>query len=186
MKKILVFIADGTEEVEAITVVDYLRRAGIEVDLVSVMKDRQVTGAHDIKIEADYLIDDIDVSSYDGVYSPGGLPGAYNIRDNTRALEIYQEMASGGKIVSALCAGPTVLDKAGLLKDKKFTAYPGFVENINDGTYVDENVVVDQNVITGRGPAIAQEFAFEIIGQLLSEEKKKEIEEDTLYDYIRG
>lgn len=186
MKRVLVFIADGTEEVEAVTVVDYLRRAGIQVDLVSVMEDKEVTGSHDIKLVADYLLEDIDPKDYDAVYSPGGLPGAYNIRDNERVIEIYQEMAGEGKIVSALCAGPTILDEAGLLKGKNFVAFPGFVENIKDGTYVDKNVVVDGNVMTGRGPGLAAEFAYELIGQLTSQDKKDQIMEETLYSYIEN
>lgn len=184
MKKFLVFIADGSEEVEVITVVDYLRRAGIEVDLVSVMEKREIVGAHGIKIEADKLLSDIDSAIYDGVYSPGGLPGAYNIRDREEVLEIYRSLDKDGKIVSALCAAPTVLDRAGLLKDRNFTCYPGFEENIEDGNLLDKNIVVDGNLVTGKGPALAAEISYALIEMLLGTEKRREIEEDTLYNLI--
>lgn len=181
MKKVLIFIADGTEEVEVITVVDYLRRANIEVDLVSVMEKKEITGAHNIKIVADKLIDEVKSQDYDAVYAPGGLPGAYHIRDNKTAISIFQEMAEAQKITSALCAAPIVLDEAGLLKDKDFTCYPGFEKNIGNGNHKEDITVKDGKVLTGRGPAIAASLAFDLIEELVSKEKRVEVEEGTLF-----
>lgn len=186
MKKVLVFIADGTEEVEVITVVDYLRRADIEVDLVSVMNEKEINGAHNIKIVADKLINEIKSSDYDAVYAPGGLPGAYHIRDNEKAISIFKEMSEDGKITSALCAAPVVLDKAGLLEGKNFTCYPGFEEEINSGNHKEDITVKDGKVITGRGPAIAASLAFELIEELVGAEKRKEVEEGTLFNLLMG
>lgn len=186
MKKVLVFIADGTEEVEVITVVDYLRRADIEVDLVSVMKEKEITGAHNIKIVADKLVDEVRSSDYDGVYAPGGLPGAYHIRDNEKVISIFKELAEAGKITSALCAAPIVLDEAGLLGGKDFTCYPGFEIEINSGNHKEDITVKDGRVITGRGPAIAASLAFELIEELLGVEKRKEVEEGTLFNLLMG
>ena len=146
MKKLLVFIADGTEEVEVITVVDYLRRAEVEVDLVSVMDKKEITGAHGIKIVADKLLSEIDSKKYDAVYSPGGLPGAYYIRDSKEAIQIYKDMYDDGKIASALCAAPIVLDEAGLLEGKDVTSYPGFDKELKAGNYKEDIVVFDSNV----------------------------------------
>ena len=186
MKKVLIFIADGTEEVEVITVVDYLRRAGIQVDLVSVMDNKEVTGAHDIKIIADKLISEVESEDYDAVYAPGGLPGAYHIRDNEKAISIFQEMAKDEKIISALCAAPIVLDEAGLLEGKNFTCYPGFEGNIKTGNHKTDITVKDGKVVTGRGPAIAASLAFELIEGLLGTDKRKEIEDDTLFTMLMG
>lgn len=186
MKKVLVFIADGTEEVEVITVVDYLRRADLEVDLVSVMKEKEITGAHNIKIVADKLIDEVKSSDYDAVYAPGGLPGAYHIRDSKEAISIFKELAEEGKVTSALCAAPIVLDEAGLLEGKDFTCYPGFEGEINSGNHKEEITVKDGKLITGRGPAIAASLAFELIEELLGPDKRKEVEEGTLFNLLMG
>lgn len=179
-KKLLVLIADGTEEVEAVTIIDYLRRAGVEVTVASVMDGLEVTGAHDISLKAQILVEDVNWEDYDGVYSPGGLPGAFHIRDNDKVMEIYKKMYDNGKIVSALCAGPTVLDKAGVLKGRKYSCYPGFEGEIKDGEVQEDPVVRDANVITGRGPAVAHLLAYELIGALVGTGKKLEVEEDTL------
>lgn len=184
MKKVLVFIADGTEEVEVLTVVDYLRRAEIDVDLVSVMGRKEITGAHDIKIVADKVIEDIDEKGYDAVYSPGGIPGAEHIRDNEKVIEIYKKMNDEEKIVSALCAAPIVLEKAEVIKDKDYTCYPSFEEKIDLGNFKEDIVVKDKNVITGRGPAIAAELAFKLIEELEGKEKREEVEEGTLYKML--
>lgn len=184
MKKVLVFIADGTEEVEVITVVDYLRRAEIEVDLVSVMDNLEVTGAHQIKITADKLISEVKEGDYDAVYAPGGLPGAYHIRDNEKTISIIKEMARKDKVTSALCAAPVVLDEAGLLEGKNFTCYPGFEGEINSGNHKEDITVKDGKVITGRGPAIAASLAFELIEELVGLDKRKEVEEGTLFKLL--
>ena len=184
MKKLLVFIADGTEEVEVITVVDYLRRAEVEVDLVSVMDKLEVTGAHGVKIVADKHLNEIDSVDYDAVYSPGGLPGAFHIRDSKRVIQIYNEMYEEGKIASAICADPIVLDEAGLLEGKNVTSYPGFKDELKAGNYKEDLVVVDSNVITSRGPATAALIAFELIEQLKGTEVRRKIEEDTLFNLL--
>lgn len=185
MKKVLVLVADGTEEVEVVTVVDYLRRAGVTVDLCSVMEGRKVLGAHDIYMGADITIDQVRIKDYDAIYSPGGMEGTYNIRDNEAVIKMYQEMNREGKIVSALCAAPLVLDKSGLLRDKDFTCYPGIENDIENGNHKDEIIVKDGNLITGRGPAIAALLAFQLIEELLGPEKRKEVEDDTLWTLLK-
>lgn len=184
MKKLLVFIADGTEEVEVLTVVDYLRRAEVEVDLVSVGESGKIKGAHDVYIGADMTIDEIKENNYDAIYVPGGMPGAENIKNTEKAISLIKEGFENKKIISALCAAPIVLEEAGVLEGKDFTCYPGFEDEIKSGNYKDQNVVVDENVITGKGPAIAAELAFKLIEALVGKEKSEEVREGTLYNLI--
>ena len=184
MKKVLVFIADGTEEVEVVTVVDYLRRAEIEVDLVSVMEGRKIKGAQEIYMGADKTVEEVKAADYDAFYVPGGLPGATNIRDNEMAINLLKEGFENNKIISALCAAPIVLEKAGVLENKNYTCYPSFEEKIQAGNFKEDNIVVDGNIITGRGPAIAASLAYKLIEVLVGKEKSDEVREGTLYNLI--
>ena len=130
--KVIVFLADGFEEVEAITVVDYLRRMNISVDIVSITKENNVKGAHNIVIFADKTIDEIrDIDSYHGIIIPGGLPGATNLRDDDKVIEVVKRINGNGNLAAAICAGPIVLEKAGIINGKKVTSYPGFDEDID-------------------------------------------------------
>lgn len=182
MKKVLLFLADGFEEVEALTVVDYLRRMDIEVNTVSITKDKKVKGAHDIVVIADNLISEInDIDAYDGVVIPGGMPGATNLRDNGKVIDIVKSVNEKKRLVAAICAGPMVLERAGIIKGRKVTSYPGFEDELKDGRYIEENVVKDENIITARGPVLAVDFAIEIVRYLLGEEKVVELKKDILY-----
>lgn len=180
--KVLLFLADGFEEVEALTVVDYLRRMDIIVETVSITEEERVKGAHDIIVVADTNISKIsDISSYDGLVIPGGLPGATNLRDNQRVIEIVKEVNKKDKLTAAICAGPIVLERAGIIKDKKVTSYPGFEDQLEGANYIEENVVRDGSIITARGPALAVDFAIEIVDYLLGENKVVELKKDILY-----
>ena len=180
--KVLLFLADGFEEVEALTVVDYLRRMDIIVETVSITEEERVKGAHDIIVVADTNISKIsDISSYDGLVIPGGLPGATNLRDNQRVIEIVKEVNKKDKLTAAICAGPIVLERAGIIKDKKVTSYPGFEDQLEGAYYIEENVVRDGSIITARGPALAVDFAIEIVDYLLGENKVVELKKDILY-----
>lgn len=182
MKKVLLFLADGFEEVEAFTVVDYLRRMGVEVNTVSITEDERVKGAHNIVVIADKLISQIkDIDQFDGVVVPGGIPGATNLRDDERVIHIVKSADEKKKLVAAICAGPIVLERAGIIRGKKVTSYPGFEDELKDVEYIEDNVVKDENIITSRGPALAVDFAIEIIRYLLGEEKVKELKEGILY-----
>lgn len=184
--KVIVFLADGFEEVEALTVVDYLRRLDKNlVETVAIGGRREVVGAHEIRVLADKLIDEIDsLEDYMGLVIPGGLPGATNLRDSERVIEIVKEMNEEGKMLGAICAGPIVLARAGVIEGKKITSFPGFEADLSHGEYLEENVVVDGNIISSRGPALAVEFALEIINYLLGGESVVELREDILYEYL--
>ena len=179
MKKFLVFLAEGFEEIEALTPVDYLRRAGIEVDTVSITDIREVVGSHNIPVLADKTISEINEEDYLGLYIPGGIPGAINLRDNERVIKIVQEFNYKEKIVSAICAGPIVLGRANIISSKKVTSFPTFEDRIeNLGTYVNEEIVVeDGNIITGRGAAIAIYESFKLIEKIKGKEAVDQLKE---------
>lgn len=179
--KILVFLADGFEEVEALTVVDYLRRVDIEVDMVSITDKKEVKGAHEIRVIADKLLKDLSIEDYKGLVIPGGLPGATNLQASSGVVDIVKEIYKNKGLVAAICAGPIVLQEAGVIKNKDFTCYPGFEEKIVDGNHKDLDVVIDGNIITSRGPALAVDFSLEIVNYLLGAEKREELKEGILY-----
>ncbi|RVU55729.1 DJ-1 family glyoxalase III [Anaerosphaera multitolerans] len=181
MKDLLIFLADGFEEIEALTVCDYLRRAELEVELVSISGDRNVKGAHNITVIADKVIDEINFDEYRAVYIPGGLPGATNLAAENRVVELVKVYESEEKPVAAICAGPIVFDTAGLLKEGKFTCYPGYEVNLKTKGRVDEPVVIDENVITSMGPSFAQVLAFEMIGILKDEKASQQVKDGVLF-----
>ncbi len=117
--KIIVFLAEGFEEVEALTVVDYLRRKDIQVDTISITEEKEVIGAHNIRVIADKTIEEIeDINLYKGAIIPGGMPGATNLRDDKRVIDIIKSLYEEDKLTAAICAGPIVLEKAGIIKGK--------------------------------------------------------------------
>ena len=165
MKKIAVILANGTEEIEGITPIDVLRRAGATCDVVSVSGE-YIAGSHGITVKADMLIENIDVDGYDAVVIPGGMPGAVNISSNFHAVRFIKKMVDSGKVVAAICASPAVvLARHDLLHGKKATCYPAedFISSINfDGEYTGADVECDGNLITANGPRAAMEFSLEI------------------------
>ncbi|SMB91310.1 4-methyl-5(b-hydroxyethyl)-thiazole monophosphate biosynthesis [Desulfonispora thiosulfatigenes DSM 11270] len=180
--RVIVFLADGFEEVEAITVVDYLRRMNIDVDTVAITENEKVKGAHNVVVIADKKVSDLkEIDLYDGVVIPGGMPGAANLRNHEKVIKIVKDLNDKEKLVAAICAGPIVLQKAGVITSKRVTSYPGFENVLADGIYIGENVVRDKNIITSRGPALAVEFAIEIVDYLLGDEKARDLKEDILY-----
>ena len=167
MKKVAVFLADGFEEIEALTVVDVLRRAGMLCDMVSISEEL-VTGAHKVVVKADKLIND-DIYEYDMVVFPGGLPGATNLSGNEKVVELVRKFDSENKFIAAICASPaTVLSAARVEENRYVTSYPGedFEEMLDKANYVEELVVVDENIITSRGPATTLLFAYKLVDVL--------------------
>jgi len=190
MKKAIVLLADGFEDVEAITPIDYLRRAGIEVITAVVMENSHAANLTvtsrwgGIKLIADTTISDINKQitenkvqiDWDAVIIPGGLPGATNLAASKETGVLLNGMASAGKLICAICASPAVvLAPLGLLAGKKFTCYPGQQEKTNEGEYSDARVVVDGNLITSRSAGTAGEFAIAIIRNLLDEATAQKI-----------
>ena len=183
MKRILVMLAEGVEEVEALTVVDVLRRADVKCDTCS-LGDKEVKSAHNVRIIADKYITDSDIKNYDGIVCPGGMPGSTNLRNNEKVIELVKEFYEEGKLVAAICAGPIVLGRAGITDGKKVTSYPGFKKDLGNCDYKEDLVVRDGNIITSRGPATAMLFAYEILRYLGLEEKSCEIHDAMLFNLL--
>jgi 4-methyl-5(b-hydroxyethyl)-thiazole monophosphate biosynthesis len=185
-KKVLVFLAEGFEEVEAITPIDYLRRSGIEVASAAVGESLAVKGSHGIQIMADALLKSLLEggkllpSVWDGVVVPGGLPGADNLAASKETGVFIKEMAAGGKLICAICAAPArVLSPLGLLKGRNFTCFPGEEEKVTSPSsasygaqWKEDRVVVDGSFITSRGAGTAGEFACAIVEKLTGEGEK--------------
>ena len=181
MNKVVVFLAEGFEEVEAITQVDFLRRVGLEVDMVSITDDKSVVGAHNITVLADKSIDEIDEDSYDMIVLPGGMPGSSNLRDSERVISIVKKYNESNKFIAAICAAPIVLAEAGASDGKFVTSYPGFENELASAKYLNDGIVVDKNIITGRGPAYAGDFAYKLVEVLKDEDIAEDLKKDTLY-----
>lgn len=173
-QKVLVPIADGTEEIEAVTIIDILVRAGAQVTVASV-GELQVTASRGVKLVADKSIDDCRGESFDLIALPGGLPGADNLRDCPALIEMLKAQKAAGKLYAAICATPAVsLTPHGLLDDKTATCYPSLQDKLPNASA--ERVVVDGNCITSQGPGTAMEFAVELVRQLFGAETARQVE----------
>lgn len=171
---VYLFLADGFEEVEAITPIDYIRRCGIEVCSVGV-NGKQIKGAHGLVVDTDIEISEYNVdANADMIILPGGLRGTENLKSNDRVIESIKK-AHVNSSVAAICAAPAILGKLGLLQGRKACCYPGFEKYLEGAKISFEPVVVDNNIITSRGPGTAQQFSFEIIEYLTNREKAYEI-----------
>jgi len=175
MAKVLVPLADGCEEIEAVTIIDLLRRAGIDV-VVAGLKAGIVTASRGVQLMPDVTLDEALHHEYDMVVLPGGMPGAANLKDDARMIALLRKMAAAGKYTAALCAAPMVLAEAGLLDGKQATSYPSFLDAIPGVTLSTAAVVQDGNVLTSRGPGTAMDFALALIEVLSGAEKRQQVE----------
>ena len=163
MSKVLIFMAEGHEEIEALTVVDLLRRAGIEIETVSITSNSLVPGSHGIVTLCDKLIEQVDFDSADMLVLPGGMPGTLNLELCEPLMTQVHKFNGAGKKLAAICAAPTVFGKAGLLKGLKATCYPGMEDDLDGAKVSTDEVCHDGNIITSRGLGTAIPFALEII-----------------------
>ncbi len=175
MAKVLVPLADGCEEIEAVTIIDLLRRAGITV-VVAGLKAGIVTASRGVQLMPDVTLDEALQHEYDMVVLPGGMPGAANLKDDARMIALLKKMAAAGQYTAAICAAPMVLAEAGLLDGKQATSYPGFLDAIPGVTLSTAAVVQDGNVLTSRGPGTAMDFALSLIEVLNGAEKRQQVE----------
>jgi 4-methyl-5(b-hydroxyethyl)-thiazole monophosphate biosynthesis len=176
-KKVLVPIADGSEELEAVCIVDVLRRAGADVIVASV-DGLQVTASRGVKLVADRLMADCINDIYDLVALPGGMPGAEHLRDSKELERILRRQYEEGRLYAAICASPAVvLQYHGLLGQRRATCHPGRVDHLENKEAVDSPVVVDGNCITSQGPGTAIEFSLKLIEMLYDEQKAKDVAE---------
>jgi 4-methyl-5(b-hydroxyethyl)-thiazole monophosphate biosynthesis len=177
---VYLFLADGFEEIEALTVVDVLRRAGVALKTISIMKDLTVTGAHGVAVVADELFEDADCVQCDMVILPGGGPGTARLLAHEGLKTVLTDFAAAGRRIAAICAAPMVLAKHGILKGRKATIYDGMKDELAGLDYVKEDVVIDGNVITSRGPGTAMPFAFALATLLAGDGVAAKVRADML------
>ena len=177
---VYIFLAEGFEEVEALTVIDYLRRAGVDIKSVSINSSTDVKGAHGVTVKSDMTITDADFDACEMIILPGGLPGTTYLGQCSELVSQIRKFASEGKRTAAICAAPTVFGKAGILVGKKATCYPSLEADLTGAEYVTDTVVTDGAVTTSRGPRTAVYFALELIKILKGEDVMKNISEDIL------
>lgn len=181
MNKIGIFMADGCEEIEGLTVVDIVRRAGIDITTISISDKKEVAGAHGITFLADAKKDEVDFSTLDGIVLPGGMPGTINLGADETVDKVIREFAAGGKLVAAICAAPSVLGQAGILNGKHATSYPGFEPKLTGAVTSEDPVVQDGNVITSRGMGTAIAFALEIVSYFTDKKTADKLAESIIY-----
>lgn len=181
MEKVCVFLADGFEEIEGLTVVDLLRRAGEEVVTVSIMGRKEITGSHRIQVMADELFENVDFSQAKLLVLPGGMPGTKYLGAHERLTKLLVQWNKENKMLAAICAAPSVFGDLGLLKGKEAVCYPGFEKRLTGASIGTGAVAVDGNITTSRGLGTAIDFAAALIGQLQDDEKAEEIKKSIIY-----
>jgi protein deglycase len=180
--KVNLFLADGFEEIEAITVIDILRRAKIEIETISITGKREVIGAHNITVLADILYEQADFTNIDMLVLPGGQPGTKNLSQHAGLKEQLLRFSSQKKWIAAICAAPTVLGNHGILEGISAVCYPGCeVQLIGAEINPEDSTVVDRNIITSRGPGTAFEFAFKLVEVLKNVEIVRSIKKDMIF-----
>ncbi len=179
--KVYIFLADGFEEIEGLTVVDIMRRAKIDVETISITGQKQINGAHKIIVEADRLFEETDFSDGDMLVLPGGMPETLNLKEHEGLRNLIGEFDKKKKYLAAICAAPSILSELGILKGRKACAYPSFEEGLDCAQVVHEAAVTDGHVTTGRGMGAAIPFALKLTELLCGTEKANEIAESIVY-----
>lgn len=181
MVSALVFLAPGFEEIETATIVDILRRCGVNVSVAGLVPTT-IEGAHGMKFVPDISLEQAALQDFDAVICPGGAPGYTNLRRNQAVLKIVKEAFDSDKVVAAICAGPAVLSDAGILKNKRCTIYPGMERELEKGggKPLKAFVVEDENIITSQGPSTALMFTFKVAEHLVDKKIVEQIKEKTL------
>lgn len=175
MAKVYTFLADGCEMVEALAVVDVLRRAGIDTVTVSINENKEVISSHKVELEADTLFDDNDYEDADVLFLPGGMPGTRNLEAHGGLIELLKQHYAKGKLLSAICAAPSIYGHLGFLNGKRATCYPGYEKDLTGAQYSPDRVVVDGNIITGRGMGTAIDLGLKLVEVLIDGQKAENI-----------
>lgn len=181
MAKAYVFLADGFETVEALAVVDILRRAGVEVVTVGVSGSRDIVSAQKVTVKADKMLADGEYTDGDVVFLPGGMPGTLNLEADKKVLDIVKKQYEAGKIVTAICAAPSILGHLDLLRGKKATCFPGYEKDLYGAELKEERVVEDGNIITSRGMGTAIDLGLKLAERLCGSEVSEKIAKGTQY-----
>lgn len=182
---VYLFFAAGTEELEALGTADIIRRAGLDLQIVSITGERIVTGAHGIRVQCDALLQDVDFFDADMLVLPGGMPGATNFADCADLCERLRDHVYLGRPVGAICAAPLVLGRLGLLDGKRATCYPGFEGELMGATCTGALAEVDGNFVTGKGPAAVFEFGYAIVELLKDKATADALRQGMLWSEVR-
>ena len=181
MIKVGILMASGCEEIEALTVVDLLRRAQISIDMIGIDSAPTVTGSHGIIVETDVPMRDAVWSKYDALILPGGMPGTLNLKNDAIVTTQVKAFADAGKLVAAICAAPTVLGHCGILRGRRATCYPGCEDGLVGANLSKENVVRDDNIITSRGMGTAIDFSLAIVDYLIDQKTAEDLAKSIVY-----
>ncbi len=179
MKRVLVPLANGFEEIEATTIIDILRRAGAEV-VTAGLEKRNVTGSHEIKMVADSVIDEHLSDQWDLIVLPGGVPGTQNLAADPRIIDMLKSHAATNKLTAAICAAPAVLEKAELTANHKVTSHPTWADRMTTAIHTGSRVEEDGILVTGQAAGAAMEFAFRLVEKLYGPEKVTEVNQGVL------
>lgn len=181
MKKIRIFLAEGFEEIEALTVADICRRCGLDVQLVSIAEERWVSSSHQVTVQADLLFSQVDFSEVDMLVLPGGMPGTRNLEAHEGLMAQVDAFHAAGKYIGAICAAPSILGHRGILKGRQACAYPGFESYLEGASVTEGPVEISDHVITSRGMGTAIDFGLTIAGIFCGRDKAKELAESIVY-----
>ena len=182
MPRVAVILADGFEEVEAMAIIDVLRRAGIDT-MIAGLHGGHITSARNVKVIPDAVIDTVKAEDFEMIILPGGQPGSDNLDADPRVKVLITSFSQKGKLTGAICAAPIVLASAGVLKGKRATSYPSYKDRLGGAVYEEKSVVMDGNVMTSRGAGTALSFGLAIVERLVGKEKAQKIKEAMLIQY---
>jgi len=177
---LLCILADGFEEIEAVTIIDLLRRADINVTIAGVGK-RQIKGSHQIQINCDVRFEDVDEDHFTHLFLPGGQPGTDNLKKNKLVIDFIRRFNNSQKVIAAICAAPTVLNEAGIIDNYRITSYPAEKDVFVDSIYIEDDIVHDKNIITSRGVGTAIKFALYLIENFTNKETGQLLAHRILY-----
>ena len=176
-----VFFAEGFEEIEALTVVDLARRAGIETWMVSVGEEKEVTSSHGITVSMDKVFSEVDFKEVDMIVLPGGMPGTLNLEKCVPLMEEVRKFNQEGKRISAICAAPTIFGHLGILKGRKACCYPGMENELEGAEVIYESIALSDHILTSRGMGTAMDFGLKIVSLIKSEEEAANLAEKICY-----
>ena len=181
MKKVGIFMADGCEEIEGLTVVDIVRRAKLEMTTISITDKKEVTSSHNVTFLTDALASEVDFDGFDAIVLPGGMPGTLNLGASDMVNKVIKKFAGEGKIVAAICAAPTAFGAFGIVKDKKATCYPGMEAGLHCAEVLYDSVVTDGKVITSRGMGTAIDFGLKLVEILTDQDTSEKLAAAIVY-----
>jgi protein deglycase len=179
--KIVVLLAKGFEEIEAITLIDLLRRANLEVTTVSIYSYNEIEGGHKIKVISDAVFDEVDFNIFDAIILPGGGEGVLNLAGEEKVLDLVKRMKNNDKYVTSICAAAFVLERAGVIENRNITCYPSWEDKITSAKIVRENVVVDEKIITSRGVGAAIDMGLKLVEIFISKEESEKLRKVIVY-----